>query len=177
MWMIIARKGCALLSSINSQAEIGEEIVCILYSTLLLLRLLFLKKTEKTPAKPAEACDLPREGGRECLMNLIADCLSRPVQRTRSSVLPPQCDPVGTEGPARRTTKCLFSGRVIEIGVKQMTDAGMRSVECPECLSMRSFTHLEEAMHFPPHDSRKTRTPNRGARWVRREGAWEPALR
>ncbi len=87
-------------------------------------------------------------------------------------------DPVGTAVQERNTTKCVFSGREISISLKNMRDAGILKVECPECLSMRGNMTLQgETIRFPPHDPRKTRTPNREARWVRREGTWEPVGR
>jgi tRNA A37 threonylcarbamoyladenosine biosynthesis protein TsaE len=83
-------------------------------------------------------------------------------------------DPVGTEGPGKTTTKCVFSGHEVPIRLQSMRDTGIRSVECPECFSLRSnMTLAGETVRFPSHDPRKTRTPNREARWVRREGTWE----
>src|SRR5215813_4219124 len=63
-----------------------------------------------------------------------------------------QRDPVGESVPAGNTAKCVFSGHVIEIEVKQMTETGIRSVECPKCLATRTFTRLADVMHFPTHD-------------------------
>jgi hypothetical protein len=80
-------------------------------------------------------------------------------------------DPVG-EIQEANLSKCSFFG-FIEVPVRDMKDAGVLKVECPECLRMRGLTPQGEVVRFPPHDPRKTRTPNREARWVRREGAWE----
>jgi AAA domain len=88
-----------------------------------------------------------------------------------------QRDPVGTGVHEGATTKCVFSGRVVEISLKNMRDAGILKVECPECLSMRGMTPQGEAIRFPSHDPRKTRTPNREVRWVKREETWELAGR
>ena len=68
---------------------------------------------------------------------------------------------------------CLFSGSIIDVPANDMRDAGVMRVECPECLTMRGLTPQGETVRFPPHDQRKTRTPHREVRWVRREGAWE----
>jgi energy-coupling factor transporter ATP-binding protein EcfA2 len=132
-----------------------------------------LKKTEKTPSKPAETSGAEGKG-------VPDESSSLPPMQTSSAhhiERAPQRDPVGTEVPAGSTAKCVFSGCIIEIGVKKMHESGIQSVECPECLAMRSFTHPAEAMRFPTHDPRKTRTPNRGPRWIRREGEWESAAR
>jgi AAA domain len=83
-------------------------------------------------------------------------------------------DPVGTAVQEKTTTKCVFSGRVVEISLKNIKDTGIRSVECPECFSMRSMTTQGETIRYPSHDPRKTRKPNREPRWVRREEIWEP---
>jgi hypothetical protein len=88
-----------------------------------------------------------------------------------------QRDPVGTAVQQKTTTKCVFSGRVIEISLKNMRDAGVLKVECPECLTMRGLMPQGEAIRFPPHDPRKTRTPHREARWVKREETWELVVR
>ena len=80
-------------------------------------------------------------------------------------------DPVGAVVHEASTTKCLFSGSVIEISVRNMKDAGILKVECPECLCMRGLTPQGEAIRFPPHDPRKTRTPHSEVRWIKREGA------
>lgn len=83
-------------------------------------------------------------------------------------------DPVGTAVQAKTTTKCVFSGREISISLKNMKATGILKVECPECLSMRGNMTLQgETICFPSHDPRKTRTPNREARWVNREEIWE----
>ena len=83
-------------------------------------------------------------------------------------------DPVGTAVQEKTTTKCVFSGHEVSLSLKSMRDAGILKVECPECLSMRGNMTLQgETIRFPSHDPRKTRTPNREARWVRREGTWE----
>jgi hypothetical protein len=115
-----------------------------------------LPQTETTQASPASS-DPPSKTSK-------ASKIERAAQR----------DPVGTAVQEKTTTKCVFSGREVSISLKSMRDAGIRSVECPECLSLRgNMTRTGETIRFPSHDPRKTRTPNREARWVRREGAWE----
>lgn len=87
----------------------------------------------------------------------------------------PQRDRVGEAVEVRNMIRCLFSGSIIDVPARTMRDAGVLRVECPECLTMRGLTPQGETVRFPPHDQRKTRTPHREARWVRREGAWELA--
>jgi AAA domain len=84
----------------------------------------------------------------------------------------PYRDQVGETIHEGILTKCSFSG-FIEVPVKDMRDAGILKVECPECLSMRGLTPQGETVQFPSHNPRKTRTPNREARWVRHEDLWE----
>src|SRR5205807_3512081 len=98
----------------------------------------------------------------------VTDVVSPPSPKTRSTrkmERATQRDPVGTTVHEGATTKCVFSGREISISLKNMRDTGVRSVECPECLSMRSMTSQGETIRYPSHDPRKTRTPNREARW------------
>jgi hypothetical protein len=87
----------------------------------------------------------------------------------------PQRDRVGEAVEVQNTTRCLFSGSMIDVPARAMRDAGVLRVECPECLTMRGLTPQGETVRFPPHDQRKTRTPHSEARWVRREGTWELA--
>jgi len=87
----------------------------------------------------------------------------------------PQRDRVGEGMQEGTTTRCLFSGSIIDVPASNMKDAGVLRVECPECLTMRGLTPQGETARFPPHDQRKTRTPHREARWIRREGVWELA--
>jgi hypothetical protein len=86
----------------------------------------------------------------------------------------PQRNPVGQTMPSGNGTKCAFFG-VLDIAVREMRDADVLKVECPECLAVRGLTPAGETVRFPPHDPRKTRTPNREARWIRCEGVWELA--
>ena len=83
-------------------------------------------------------------------------------------------DPVGETVHEGNSAKCSFFG-MLQVPIREMRNAGILKVECPECLAVRSLTPQGETVRFPSHDPRKTRTPNREARWVRREGAWELA--
>src|SRR5215469_4437266 len=54
-----------------------------------------------------------------------------------------------------------FESHKIELSPRQMTEAGVLRVECPECLTMRALTPQGATVRFPPNDKRKTRTPHR----------------
>ena len=69
-------------------------------------------------------------------------------------------------------SECAFRG-IIALGPAVMRPAGVAKVECPECTTMRSLPLRGATVRFPPHDKRKTRTPAREARWVKRGAAWE----
>lgn len=99
----------------------------------------------------------------------------RPTVKGSKIERAPHRDRVGEAVEVRNTTRCVFSGSIIDVPATNMRDAGVLRVECPECLTMRGLTPQGETVRFPPHDQRKTRTPHREARWVRREGAWELA--
>lgn len=133
-----------------------------------------LKKTEKISPTPSHQAE---SHGPQAEVALGGSSNPPTVQTQSANTIEraPHRDPVGTGVPGGNTTKCVFSGRVIEIAVKNMRDAGILKFECPECLSMRGLTPQGEAIRFPSHDPRKTRTPNREARWVKHEGAWELA--
>ncbi len=86
----------------------------------------------------------------------------------------PGRDPVGEAQPERGSTKCSFAG-IIELSASQVAEASVSKVECPECLTMRALTPQGATVRFPPHDKRKTRTPHREVRWIRRGAVWELA--
>jgi hypothetical protein len=86
----------------------------------------------------------------------------------------PHRDRVGAVVEVQNATRCSFSG-LIEVPARSMRDAEVLKVECPECLALRSLPPQGETVRFPPHDQRKTRTPNREARWIKREEAWKLA--
>lgn len=105
-----------------------------------------------------------------------SDTPSPNLPKARKIERAPHRDQVGETLQEGNPTKCSFFG-LLEVPVRDMRDAGVLKVECPECLATRGLTPQGETVRFPPHDPRKTRTPNREARWVRREGAWELAGR
>lgn len=129
-----------------------------------------LGKTVKTsPTVPHQT-----ENGSSARVRTL-DGSSRPSQnlpKAHKIERAPHRDPVGGTIQEGNATKCSFFG-LAEIPVRDMREAGILKVECPECLATRSLTPTGETVRFPSHDPRKTRTPNREARWVRREGTWE----
>jgi len=84
----------------------------------------------------------------------------------------PARDPVGASISVTPANKCAFRG-MIALVPAAMQEAGVAKVECPECTTMRSLPLRGETVRFPPHDKRKTRTPPRAARWVKRGTTWE----
>src|SRR6266536_416801 len=87
---------------------------------------------------PTDAPGQERKGGR----------IERAAQR----------DPVGDQIPTTTTSKCSFS-RVLEIPVQRFLDSGTQRVECPDCHALRAITPRNGMLRYPPHDRRKTRTP------------------
>jgi hypothetical protein len=83
----------------------------------------------------------------------------------------PGRDPVGEVQPEGGPTRCSFAG-MIELSPRQMAEAGVSRIECPECLAMRALTSQGATVRFPPHDKRKTRTPHREVRWIKRGTTW-----
>ena len=81
-------------------------------------------------------------------------------------------DLVGDQVKLANTLKCTFVGRV-EIMAKRFLDSGISRVECPHCTAMRSLEFRNEALRFPSHDKRKTRTPPTDRRWAMGKTAWE----
>jgi len=73
-----------------------------------------------------------------------------------------------------KTPRCTFSG-VVSIELQQFQASSVTLVECPDYARMRSLSPREGVLRFPSHDKRKTRIPNTGQRWVKRETAWEVA--
>ncbi len=84
-------------------------------------------------------------------------------QKGRVGERAPVRDPVGETQQIREATKCSFAG-IIELSARQMAEAGVSKVECPECLTMRALTPQGATVRFPPHDKRKTRTSHREVR-------------
>jgi hypothetical protein len=81
-------------------------------------------------------------------------------------------DPVGDQIRAGNALTCTFSG-VLSIAPQRFLDSGISRVECPDCKASRSLSLRHEVLRFPPHDKRKTRTPQTDRRWAKRETAWE----
>ena len=71
-----------------------------------------------------------------------------------------------------KTLKCTFAG-VVAIEPKRFLDSGIKLVECPDCVSMRSLELRNGVLRFPSHDKRKTRTPNTDQRWAMEQTIWE----
>ena len=74
-------------------------------------------------------------------------------------------------GPESEPTKCSFVG-IIELSPRQMAEARVSKVGCPECLTLRALTPQGATVRFPPHDKRKTRTPHREVRWIKHGTTW-----
>lgn len=73
-----------------------------------------------------------------------------------------------------KSTKCTFS-EVVPIALQRFLDSGIQLVECPDCAATRSLEPHRGVLRFSSHDKRKTRIPNTGQRWVKRETVWEVA--
>lgn len=84
----------------------------------------------------------------------------------------PMRDPVGTSLRPLEAFTCSFKG-VIDLSLKEMMEAGITRVECPECAAKRSLNTLGKTVRFPPHEKRKTSTPSREERWVMQGTAWK----
>ena len=65
------------------------------------------------------------------------------------------------------STKCIFSGVVVPIGLKRFLESGVALVECPSCACTRTLEPRGEVLRFKSHDKRKTTTPNTGKRWAK----------
>src|SRR2546421_9013105 len=81
-------------------------------------------------------------------------------------------DLVGDQVKTANVLKCSFPG-VVEIEPKRFLDSGIKLVEWPDCVSMRSLELRNGVLRFPSHDKRKTRTPNTDRRWALGKTAWE----
>src|SRR5712691_2239944 len=101
-----------------------------------------------------------------------ATTLAQPTTRRPRIERAPARDPVGGGLSGPPANKCAFRGLIV-LGPAARRDAGVAKVECPECTTMRSLPLRGETVRFPPHDQRKTRTPPREARWVKRGTTWE----
>lgn len=85
----------------------------------------------------------------------------------------PGRDPVGEthDGSVRASARCSFT-EIIEVTRAQMEETGVSRFECPVCLAVREIKPKGDRVRFPSHPKRLTTIPNQGARWVRRESAW-----
>ncbi len=85
----------------------------------------------------------------------------------------PERDPVGEAGATleRKNTGCPFT-EVIPVTLAQMEEANLFCFECPVCLAVRDIHPKGAIVRFRWHPRRTTSTPNRGRRWIRREGVW-----
>lgn len=81
-------------------------------------------------------------------------------------------DLVGDQVKTANILKCSFPG-VVEIEPKRFLDSGIKLVECPDCVSMRSLELRNGVLRFPSHDKRKTRTPKTDQRWAMEQTIWE----
>lgn len=86
----------------------------------------------------------------------------------------PHRDPVGEGVVEEPSKKCPFLG-ILDLLPQAMQAAGVSKVECPVCATTRSLNFRGKTVRFPPHNTRKTRTPHHDARWVKRGTAWELA--
>ncbi|HEU5381741.1 MAG TPA: hypothetical protein VFV38_40495 [Ktedonobacteraceae bacterium] len=89
------------------------------------------------PAMPAESQE--HKGGR----------FARAAQR----------DPVGNQILTANTSKCTFSGVVLELSTQRFLDSGIKQVECSTCHALRGLTPHKGILRYPSHDRRKTQTP------------------
>jgi hypothetical protein len=139
------------------------------------------KKAEQTEPAPGnspasearEASTSGEEAGRSFPLPQVTP---KPTPR-RVGSRAPERDPVGEAGTTleRKNTSCPFA-EVIPVTLAQMEEATLFCFECPICLAVRD-THPKEGaiVKFRRHPRRTTSTPNRGRRWVKREGAWTPS--
>jgi hypothetical protein len=81
-------------------------------------------------------------------------------------------DLVGDQVKPAKTPKCPFPG-IVAIGAKRFLESGIKLVECPDCLRTRSLEPHNGVLRFPPHEKRKTHTPNTDQRWAMGETAWD----
>lgn len=101
------------------------------------------------------------------------DISGKKGQQRRVGERAPQRDPVGeTTATLPSDLDCPFKG-VLEISPDQMKKTGVSLVECPDCGRARSLTFSGRTVRFPPHTKRKTNTPNKDERWVKRDECWK----
>ena len=95
-----------------------------------------------------------------------------PSSRRKRIERAPNRDLVSDQIAVGNAMKCSFSG-LLEIESKLFLESGISRGECPECAAMRQIQLRSEALRFPSHDQRKTRTTPPDRRWAKRETVWE----
>lgn len=103
---------------------------------------------------------------------LVSPNTSRSTHATSRIERAARRDPVGDQVDVVNDLKCTFSG-VLEIASKRFVESGILRGECPDCAALRQLSLRKEILRFPPHDKRKTRTPQTDRRWARCEKTWE----
>jgi len=71
-----------------------------------------------------------------------------------------------------QSTKCMFSGMVVQIPLKRFRESGVTLVECPDCACTRTLEPHGGALRFKSHNKRKTTTPNTEPRWAKGKADW-----
>ncbi len=85
----------------------------------------------------------------------------------------PRRDPVGT-AQEQIATKCAFSG-ALDLGLAQLTQAGIWKVECPHCRAIWTVRVRGNAAVFPTHPPRQMRPGRAISRWAKQGDAWRLA--
>jgi hypothetical protein len=71
-----------------------------------------------------------------------------------------------------QSTKCMFSGMVVQIPLKRFRESGVTLVECPDCTCTRTLEPHGGALRCKSHNKRKTTTPNTEPRWAKGKADW-----
>jgi hypothetical protein len=86
----------------------------------------------------------------------------------------PGRDPVGAGAKAQPATKCAFA-EMLDLGLAQLTQAGIWKVECPLCHAIWTVRVRGNAAGFPPHPPLQTRKSRAISRWVKQGNVWRLA--
>lgn len=81
---------------------------------------------------------------------------------------------MGDGAPEQPATKCPFAG-ALDLGLAQLTQAGIWKVECPVCQAIWTVRVRGNAADFPPHPSLRRRKSRAIFRWVKQGSAWRLA--